>query len=185
MDTTVTPNVSKKTCSCKAGFTDISTASVPKAICEACGAGVKTCDAAKKALTCTAATDLVAGTACKAKTATDAEGFFYDSTASAFKGCHASCVTCTGGLATQCTKCPEAPASWVEPTSAATNYATYIKGTRALINNTCFSDCPTGFAANTAKNSCVASAAAAGGAAGSASGIFAIISLIASLFLIF
>lgn len=136
------------------------------------------------ALTCTDATQVVAGPVCKAKGATDAEGFFYNSADSTFKACHTSCVTCSGGAATQCTKCPEAPASWVEPTSAATNFATYIKGTRALINGTCYGECPSGFVANSAKNSCVAGAAA-GGAAGSSAGVFAIISLIASIFLIF
>lgn len=171
-------------CLCKDGYTDVSTASTPKAVCEACGAGVKTCDAAKKALTCTNAAELAVGLVCKAKGATDAEGFYYDSATSTFKGCHATCMTCSGALATQCSKCFDAPPSWVEPTSLAASYPTYIKGTRALINSTCFAECPTGFIANSAHTSCVAGTAP-GGAPGSASGIFAILSLIASIFLIF
>lgn len=122
---------------------------------------------------------------CKAKDATDVVGFFFNTADSTFKACHATCAKCNGALITNCTTCPDQPASWVEPTSAATNFATYIKGPRALINNTCYSDCPTGFVANTAKNSCVAGTPTTAAAGGSASGIFAIFALIASIFLIF
>jgi hypothetical protein len=128
----------------------------------------------------------VGTTGCAKKDATDVVGNFFNTADSTFKACHATCLKCTGALATNCAACPEQPASWVEPTSAATNFATYIKGPRALINNTCFSDCPTGFIANSAKNSCVAGTApGTGGTTGSAYGIFAIFAMIASIFLIF
>lgn len=75
-------------CGCKQGYADVSTPTAPKAVCEACGTGVKTCaDVTKKATACTLATDLVAGTVCKAKAAIDVDMFFYDTGTSLFEAC--------------------------------------------------------------------------------------------------
>lgn len=151
---TTTPKAKVATgkCVCKAGFGDQSTLSTPNWTCGECGLNVATCSfgaTGKTVLTCNA-TFLKAGMECKAKDATDAAGFFYNTATSAFTACHASCAKCTGNLVNNCSACPDAPAGWVEPTSAASNFATYIKGARALINATCYADCPTGFIANTA-----------------------------------
>lgn len=192
MDNTIpTAPVAKSVgkCNCMSGYGDLSTASTPVAACQACETGANmsnyvscafSSSAVQGAPTCSSGF-YPAGTLCRNSVATDAVGFYWDSTSTSFKACNAGCLTCNGNSATSCTGCSGFASTWVEPTSSATNYATYLKPTKALINNTCYSECPTGFVANSARNSCVA-----GSAAGSkAAGIIAVFALIASLFIIF
>jgi hypothetical protein len=177
-------------CVCNAAFGDKSGLATPDYTCAACGDNTTTCTFNSAGLaTTTCATGFISGgLVCAGKSAASAPaGFFYDSTNSVFKGCDAKCSTCTGSTISTCTGCKaKDAATYTEPTSMATTYPASFAGlTRALINNTCFDACPTGFTANTARDSCVAGAAAAGGDAGSASGVFAVFVLIASLFIIF
>lgn len=174
----------KGKCVCKPEFGDKSTLSTPDWICEACGTNIASCtfSATGKAVTACKAGFFMVGTMdCKAKDATDVNGFYFDTASSTFKACNATCLKCTGATAANCSACPEAPATWKEPVATDANFATYIKGTRALINNTCYSDCPANFVANTAKTNCVAKAAAAA----SNGFILSIVALVASLLIIF
>jgi len=97
----------------------------------------------------------VGTTACKASNAADATGYYWNSATMSFSSCDPSCLTCQDSTSSGCTQCPGAPSNWVQPTSDQANYATYIQGTRALINNTCYSDCPSGFIANSDHSNCV------------------------------
>jgi len=104
-------------------------------------------------------------------------GTFYNTATGAFVTCDATCATCTGGAATNCKTCKAITAPATAPTEKDANFKTYLK-TVALINNTCFKDCPTGFKADDAKATCVADS-------GSNSVLLSAFALIMSLFLIF
>jgi hypothetical protein len=187
MDTTKTPPVAKVIgkCVCNPGFGDKSALTPPDFTCGSCGENVESCtfDAKGLATVVCKATFEKAGVICAAKTASAApSGFFFDATTSTFKGCVGNCLTCSGATASTCLTCKDKDsATYTEPTSEAATYATSFAGlTRVQINGTCLDACPTGFIANSARNSCVA-----GSASGSATGVFAVFALIASLFLIF
>lgn len=122
------------------------------------------------------------GNACKAAnlSGTDVTGFFWDTTGttSKYTACNAKCRTCSGAAATNCVLCPERPTTWAAPTDeAAANYKTYLK-LITQINGTCYEDCPATWEANQNRDSCVAADES------STTGLYAIISVIFSLFLL-
>lgn len=172
----------KGKCMCMDGYAEEATV---VAACKACGTNVKKCTFnATGVETVTECKDTFhkIGNTCVAKAlpVTDATitGFFWNTVTSTYLACNASCKTCTGAAVANCVVCPDRPSTWVVPAETAANINTYLK-TITAINNTCYSDCPTGFTANEAKTDCVAGDAATG----SSSGLFALLSVILCFFL--